>query len=858
MKRTFKLLTASIALMLAMATPKMTSGQAAVLPFSWPGGPKADLILMPGVQTYGLGTDYAASNDPYRIKFDHTGDYIQVNTDGRPGNVSIGVKMIGGSGTSSIIVRGSDDGILFFDIEVLTISGDKNDILSLESSALFFPDHRYVRMEFNKGDSGSNVGIGPISIGSHVSTGTYHVFYHGNGSDGGSVPTDGIAYAANAVVTVAGCGDMTKSGNVFASWNTMKNGSGTVLFPEDTFIITRDTILFAQWTPNPFAKYVLIDSNTQLIPGTHYLLVGKDGDNYYGMGVQNTTSRGAVALDPPQQDTLVGTNDLYEFVVSGSDSDLWTVFDPTNASKGYLYAASNSSNHLKTKSTLTDDGTWTIGFNDDHTASLNAQGDNSHRWLRFNPNNGNPLFSCYTSSSTTGSLPYLYRKCDDTDYHYYSTTTLANLSVGTDERHVVHSGSALTVTGTMANTDADRLIIEDGAQLRQESEGVAATIKRTVNAYHTGPDVNDGWAFVAAPFTSTLAPSIDNGLLAGTYDLYAYDETSALWSNHKANPIASLENGQGYLYANADETTLTLAGTLQPNDDPVTVPLDYHPGNALSGWNLVGNPFPCNAYLNRSYYVMNSEGSNVEAVPDYEENAIAPGRGALVQASNLGEEVQFNTSPVTRQKGSKSRLEITVNAVTERNPATLDKAFVCFQPEHPLEKFVFSPSQVRLWIPKNGKNYAIANAEGQEEIPICFKTEKEGSYSLRFETKKVENTHLLLIDNLTGASVDPATTPTYAFEAKPRDYEARFRLVFDNTTPYEPTDFAVIINGRLHLDPNLVSSCPEAKVQVIDMQGRVLHRLKVSSAMPRLTPGVYVLQLIEETLSRTQRIISKP
>ena len=131
------------------------------LPFSWEGGDKQDLQALNGVTANGLGSDYAANNNPYLVKLDGTGDYIQVKTDSQPGKVTIGVKMIGGGNTSTITVQKSADGETFTDVEALTISGAQDDKLSLETTNAFAADTRYVRLLFTKG---SNVGVGPITI----------------------------------------------------------------------------------------------------------------------------------------------------------------------------------------------------------------------------------------------------------------------------------------------------------------------------------------------------------------------------------------------------------------------------------------------------------------------------------------------------------------------------------------------------------------------------------------------------------------------------------------------------------------------------------------------------------------------
>ena len=141
----------------------------AILPFNWAGGASADFLALNGVTANGLGTDYAASNAPYLIKFDTTDDYIQVKTDGQPGVVSIDVKMIGGASSSTITVQGSTNGTDFTDVQVLTISGAQNTVLSLETTNSFNDNDRYVRLVFTKG---SNVGVGAISIAKPVAPST--------------------------------------------------------------------------------------------------------------------------------------------------------------------------------------------------------------------------------------------------------------------------------------------------------------------------------------------------------------------------------------------------------------------------------------------------------------------------------------------------------------------------------------------------------------------------------------------------------------------------------------------------------------------------------------------------------------
>ena len=144
----------------------------ATLPFEWAGGVSADFTALNGVTASGLGTDYADSHAPYRIKLDNTEDYFQVKTNEAIGICTVGVKMIGGATASSIKVQGSADGESFTDVETLTISGKQNDELSLSTTSNLDESYRYVRFVFTKG---SNVGVGPITIAKPDNTPTYTV-----------------------------------------------------------------------------------------------------------------------------------------------------------------------------------------------------------------------------------------------------------------------------------------------------------------------------------------------------------------------------------------------------------------------------------------------------------------------------------------------------------------------------------------------------------------------------------------------------------------------------------------------------------------------------------------------------------
>ena len=135
--------------------------QCVTLDWNYAGGTSSDLLAIPGVSANGLGSDYADSHAPYRVKFDNTGDYIQVRTDAAISTVSVGYKMIGGNTTSNLTFKESANGSDWNDVQTLNISGNANSTGTLTTTNPFNEASRFVQIYFTKG---SNVGIGAISI----------------------------------------------------------------------------------------------------------------------------------------------------------------------------------------------------------------------------------------------------------------------------------------------------------------------------------------------------------------------------------------------------------------------------------------------------------------------------------------------------------------------------------------------------------------------------------------------------------------------------------------------------------------------------------------------------------------------
>ena len=377
----------------------------------------------------------------------------------------------------------------------------------------------------------------------------------------------------------------------------------------------------------------------------------------------------------------------------------------------------------------------------------------------------------------------------------------------------------------------------------------------TIQGYGTS---NGNWRFIASPLAVTTAPTmVENMITTTEYDLYQFNQSAndGEWQNYKANNF-NLLNGQGYLYANAEDVNLIFKGEFNEEETKEIV-LAYDANANFAGWNLVGNPFPVSAYANKSYYVMNEEGSDIEPVAVSSSTAIAPCTGVMVKAEGTGESVTFSKT-LSDMASNQGNLQITMRENTlnmdgiSTGSMTVDKVIVSFNAGDALEKFVFNFDNAQLSIKQDGKDYAIVCAEKQGEMPLNFKAAKNGNYTLVVNTENMEMDYLHLIDNLTGRDIDLLAIPDYTFEAKTSDYASRFKLV------YMPKDdvlegaesFSYYADGRLVI-PNLEGV---QIMQVVDMLGRIVMSESVTGCYDKqlnLAPGVYVVRLNE----RTQKIV---
>lgn len=193
----------------------------------------------------------------------------------------------------------------------------------------------------------------------------------------------------------------------------------------------------------------------------------------------------------------------------------------------------------------------------------------------------------------------------------------------------------VVVSGTINNPNSTIA----GKTLRPYIEPI--TVTKDIAGYGTG---NGGWHLIASPLLDPINPAWVSNLIADSaahYDLYRFNPSHEgnEWENYKADSTFRLEAGKGYLYANADDVTLTFGG--RPYVGNGRFELVYDSTDERKCWNLVGNPFTCNATLDREYYVMSADGSGINPEPIPGTTPIPPYTAVFVKAVTAWDKAVF-------------------------------------------------------------------------------------------------------------------------------------------------------------------------------------------------------------------------
>ena len=375
---------------------------------------------------------------------------------------------------------------------------------------------------------------------------------------------------------------------------------------------------------------------------------------------------------------------------------------------------------------------------------------------------------------------------------------------------------------------------------------INARYSTSINITATTTNAKDGWYLIASPI-GTVNPSGVANMTSNTYDIFRFNQNPTItgdqyleWENWKQTGAShyhfNLMPGRGYLYANSGNVTLTFIGT--PYSGTGVVNLEYstsNPDSRMHGWNLIGNPFGVTATIENPFYRMNN--AHNEIIPA-DNSSVAPMEGVFVQATADDQTVTFTKVVQRETAGTEDRIVINLN---DTKGTIIDRAIVSFEKGHTLLKFQIKDNSTKLYIPQNGVDYAIAFAYRIGELPMNFKANETGVYTLNFNGENMNG--VSLVDMIEGAVIDLSVNDTYTFIGSPNDRENRFKLVFSS-----PNDSNIEIFAYQTGNEIVVSG--EGELQVFDLMGRLVMQHRIDGVQTVAKPnqtGVYILRLNEKS-----------
>lgn len=156
-------------------------------------------------------------------------------------------------------------------------------------------------------------------------------------------------------------------------------------------------------------KYVRVTDASTLKDGDKVVIVNEGDSKAMGGNRESGNNRDAVDVTI-EEHTIVDLPSVAEVITLVKDNSREWRF---KVSEGYLYAASNSENYLKTKSSSDskNNSNATITIDAEGNAIIQFQGDNTHNTIKYN--SSNKLFSCYQYGQTAIQL---YRYEPDTSF----------------------------------------------------------------------------------------------------------------------------------------------------------------------------------------------------------------------------------------------------------------------------------------------------------------------------------------------------------------------------------------------------------------------------------------------------------
>ena len=447
-----------------------------------------------------------------------------------------------------------------------------------------------------------------------------------------------------------------------------------------------------------------------------------------------------------------------------------------------------------------------------------------------------------------------------------------NITINSGAKLIISAGATLTVSGTVTNIDGASAL-----ELQSDATGTGSLIhntdnvQATVNRYISGS--TEAWHLLSSPvsdqsISGDWLPSGTYGNGTG-YDLYMWDESTNCWiyklnttatvNWNTAHPSANFVVGRGYLYSvQAANPVKQFTGSL--NNGNQSFPLTANSTNlSLTGFNLVGNPYPSSVDwqaatgwsrsslktsnggydmwiwnpVTNNYGVINSAGgTGTNGVSRY----IAPTQGFFVRAESNGNLDLSNSLRVQNgaglwlKKGNASEgnmINISVNSAAGVGSDEVQLILGSKQNEPGAMK-LFSPvlTAPSLYMSVQEENFTVryfTDTVDNPVVPVMFKPGKDGEFTLKCTFDIYQYETLILEDRQLHKFLDLKSENEYKFNSSKTDVQSRFILHFTavkNSEPIEQPASVYTSENQLIVDLTAISA--ETEALVYDLTGRIL------------------------------------
>jgi hypothetical protein len=505
-----------------------------------------------------------------------------------------------------------------------------------------------------------------------------------------------------------------------------------------------------------------------------------------------------------------------------------------------------------------------IGF-DIEGANCNLSGNGTFqasRMAKFT------TYSATTNLTINQDVTLTYTSASSSAMYNGATTTMFNI--------IVAPGKNLTVPNAYITTTYCTFTLQSDATGTASliAKGVPGTGTTTVQRYVNGwTDASHGWHFLSSP---NAAQAIDPAFTDPTpanYDFYKWDEVTDTWLNQKVagNGITNFSPGVGYLVAYASAGTKAFTGTI--NSANVVASNLTISGGTYSGWNLLGNPFPCALKWNDgTNWVIPAEIAGVAKIwnepsasyTDIPANGFIPaGNGFMVQvlsgspasltipiAARVHNSTPWykseigNIKLIAYDKTNNTAQECVIGTsseATEGFDGTVDSRFLNG----------YAPEFYSIVGSEMLSTNMVPSIDNSSVIELGFVKNSGSQFSIALAPDMaMSGFGIYLTDKKTGADTELKPNVEYTFTSNDGDDPARFLLHFDKVGIDDPTvagNFRVYSgSGKIFIFSN---QAEKADVTVTNLFGQVVMASRADGNglttlnAENLQSGVYIVRL---------------